>query len=248
MDLPLRIVLVETSHPGNIGAVARAMKNMCLGDLALVRPLHFPHADATTRAAGADELLTRARVCDTLEEALADCRWVAGASARLRSLAWPVLNPRDCAARAVAEAAEGPAALVFGREKSGLTNDELAHCQALVHVPANPEFSSLNLAMAVQVLAYELHVAAGADVPPPGREEPLATGEELDYFYAHLERALIGAGFLNPENPRHLMLRLRRLFNRAEPDQNEMNILRGILSALAPGSGRDPGAGEEIET
>jgi TrmH family RNA methyltransferase len=235
----VRVVLVDTSHPGNIGAAARAMKTMCLTRLTLVRPAVHPSAEASARASGAADLLHRARVCGELSEALEGCGYVVGASARQRSLPWPLLPPRACAERIVAEAGRGEVAVLFGNEQSGLSNEELMHCHALVQIPTNPAYGSLNLAMAVQVLAYEILVAAGGESAlPVAREAPLARAEELDYFFSHLERALVQSGFLNPANPRHLMQRLRRLFNRAELDENEINILRGILSALAPGSGR----------
>ena len=233
----VRIVLVGTTHPGNIGATARAMKNMGLSDLALVRPKYFPHDDATARASGAEDLLQSALVCEHLEEALADCTWVAGTSARSRSIGWPSMTPRQCAERMLEESRSGRPAIVFGPEKSGLTNEDLDRCHTLLTIPTNPEFSSLNLAMAVQVATYELRVASMSAEESPaetGHDEhvPLATGEELEHFYTHLERIATDVGFLDPENPRHLMRRLRRLFSRAMPDQNEVNILRGILAAI----------------
>jgi tRNA (cytidine32/uridine32-2'-O)-methyltransferase len=237
MSIPIRIVLVGTTHPGNIGAVARAMRTMGLERLTLVSPRHFPSEEATARAAGADDVLGQARVCATLDEALAGCRYVVGASARLRGLSWSTLAPREAAPRLVAESAHGEAAVVFGRESSGLSNDELASCHALLHIPTDPGFSSLNLAMAVQVVAYELRLAAlagdAAGLVQP-RADPLATIEDLERFYEHLERALTAAGFLNPANPRHLMMRLRRLFSRALLEEKEVRILRGVLSALEP--------------
>jgi TrmH family RNA methyltransferase len=236
MPLPVRIVLVGTSHPGNIGAVARAMKTMGLQRLVLVAPKVFPAEEASARAAGAVDVLESARVCAGLDEALAGASFVVGASARLRSLAWPSMAPREAAARIVAETSSGEAAVVFGRENSGLTNEELARCHALLHIPTAPALGSLNLAMAVQVVAYELFLASGAaPALPPDRAQPAATAEEMEKFYEHLETALIAAKFLDPDNPRHLMRRLRRLFNRAQPDSNEVNILRGILAALASG-------------
>jgi len=230
--MEIRIVLVGTTHPGNIGAVARAMKNMGLTDLALVGPRYFPHEDATARASGAVDLLERATVVATLDEAIGDCVFVAGASARSRAIEWPGLAPRECAARLLAESAGGKVAVVFGPEKSGLTNDHLDRCQVLLTIPTNPDFSSLNLAMAVQVMAYELLVAR---LDPPTAEEPEippATNEEMEHFYVHLEKVLTNTGFLDPDNPRTLMRRLRRLFIKAEPDQNEINILRGILTSV----------------
>jgi len=235
----VRIILVGTTHPGNIGATARAMKNMGLADLVLVNPRHFPHDDATARASGAEDILQATSVVSSLEEALSDCTYVAGASARSRSIGWPGMAPRECGGRLVQESAHGVAAVVFGPEKSGLTNEDLDRCNTLVTIPAEPGFSSLNVAMAVQILAYEIRVAGmDAAEPPSPPESPPATGAELEHFYTHLERVLTHARFLDPENPRLLMRRLRRLYAKAEPDHNEVNILRGILAALEP---EDPG-------
>jgi tRNA (cytidine32/uridine32-2'-O)-methyltransferase len=231
----IRIVLVETSHPGNIGAAARAMKTMCLEHLVLVNPAEFPHADATARASGAGDILERARVTATLDEALAGCALVAGSSARRRDIGPPELAPQECAMRLTAAAARQDVALVFGRERTGLTNEELGRCNLLVNIPANPDYSSLNLAAAVQVLGYELmlaQVAAPAASPTDELDTPLATADEMERLYEHLESAALETEFLDPANPKHLMRRLRRLFNRAQPDQNEVNILRGLLSAL----------------
>ena len=231
--MSIRIVLVGTTHPGNIGAVARAMKNMGVSDLALVGPRHFPHKDATARASGAVDVLKNAVVTETLGEAVADCVYTVGASARSRAINWPTLEPRDCAAKLIEESRTGPVAAVFGPEKYGLTNEHLDLCDALLTIPTNPDFSSLNLGMAVQVLTYELR-AAGVDRDQPVYEPdaPLATNEDMEHFYTHLENVLTDIRFLDPENPRHLMRRLRRLFVRARPDQNEVNILRGILTAV----------------
>ena len=229
----IRFVLVETSHTGNIGAVARAMKTMGLSRMELVAPKQPPDAEALARASGADDLLERAATHATLSDALAGCRLVIGASARLRSIEWPLLEPPECAARLLAEATEGEVALVLGRESSGLTNDELARCHFLVHIPTNPDFSSLNIAAAAQVLAYEIRRAArgtsGEHLMEPPRE--LATTEDLEGFFAHLTTTLKDIGFSAPEQSRTLMKRLRRLFNRARLDRVEINILRGILSA-----------------
>jgi len=230
--MSIRIVLVGTTHPGNIGAVARAMKNMGLSDLALVNPKYFPHEDATARASGAEDLLDSATVVPTLDEALADCVFAAGASARSRAIEWPFMEPRECAAKLVEEEPGGTVAVVFGPEKSGLSNSDLDRCQVLLTIPTNPEFSSLNIAMAVQVITYELRLAMLAATDPVEPEIPSATGEEMEHFYVHLERVLTDTGFLNPENPRMLMRRLRRLFIKAQPDQNEGNILRGILTSV----------------
>jgi tRNA (cytidine32/uridine32-2'-O)-methyltransferase len=233
--LSIRIVLVGTTHPGNIGAAARAMKNMGLHELVLVNPKHFPHEDATARASGAEDLLESATVVDTLDAAIADCCYVAGASARSRTIGWPSMMPRDCAARLVQESTQGPVAVIFGPEKSGLSNDDLDRCHTLLTIPTDPGFSSLNLAMAVQVISYELRLAQmNPQTEDPLPEAPLASAEELENFYVHLEKVLTSSGFLDPANPRHLMRRLRRLFARALPDRNEINILRGILTAVDP--------------
>jgi len=236
----VRIILVGTTHPGNIGATARAMKNMGLSDLMLVNPKVFPHEDATVRAAGAEDILQEATVMASLEQALSDCTYVAGASARSRTIGWPSMAPRDCAEKLVQESAHGTAAAVFGPENSGLTNDDLDRCNTLLTIPTEPGFSSLNLAMAVQVLAYELRLAGmSTEEPPAAPETSPATGAELENFYVHLEQALTRSGFLDPENPRLLMRRLRRLFIKAKLDQNEVNILRGMLAALDPEDSKD---------
>ena len=243
----IRIVLIGTSHPGNIGGVARAMHNMGLADLALAAPRCEPvTADSVSRASGADHLVNNARVVETLEEAVADCTLVVGASARSRTLPWPMITPRELGERLPTELADEATriALVFGREDSGLTNAELQRCHAHVHIPTNPDFSSLNLAAAVQVLAYECRLAWLAGQTRPGEEpgQPLATHEELEHYFAHLERTLVAIGFHDPAMPRQLMARLRRFTLRARPERMELNILRGILSdtdKLVPGQGDD---------
>ena len=212
------------------------MKTMGMSDLTLVSPRHFPHEEATARASGAEDILQAARVFGSLAEAIADCHYVAGASARPRTIGWPTMTPRECAARLSQESAEGTVAVVFGPEKAGLTNEALDLCHTRVTIPTAPEFSSLNLAMAVQVLCYELRVReteAGQAVERQ-RDAPLASAGELERFYVHLEQVLTASGFLDADNPRYLMRRLRRLFLRAEPDRNEINILRGILASLDP--------------
>ena len=231
----IRIVLIGTSHPGNIGGTARAMHNMGLSDLALVAPRCEPlTADTVSRASGADHIVHGARTVETLEQAVADCTLVVGASARSRTLPWPMITPRLLGDRLPEELAAPDArvALVFGREDSGLTNAELQRCHAHVHIPTNPDFSSLNLAAAVQVLAYECRQAwlePSAMEAPPG--QPLASHEELEHYFEHLERALIAIGFHDPATPRQLMARLRRFTLRARPERMELNILRGILTA-----------------
>ncbi len=229
----VRVVLINTTHPGNIGATARAMKVMGLSALHLVTPSHFPHADATALASGADDLLQHAVVHESLESALEGCGLVLGTSARLRSLAMPQQDARAAARQAVAESHSHHVALLFGRERYGLTNDEMQRCHQLVHIPTNPDYSSLNLAQAVQVLAYELRMAASGESGVA--HDPIdwlpVDGLQMERLFEHLEQTLLDIGFLNPEQPKKLMMRLRRLFNRARPDQNEVNILRGILTA-----------------
>ena len=228
----VRFVLVGTSHPGNIGAAARAMKTMGLRELHLVAPRRFPDAEATARASGADDLLAAAPVHAGLPEALAGCRFVVGASARRRTLDWPELDPRTCAERLLAEAVRGPVALVFGREDSGLSNQELDHCQALTRVDTDPDFSSLNLAAAVQIYAYEIRTRLRAGVLPEVPTRAVADPPMLDGFHAHLARTLEQIGFVKPGQHRTLLRRLRLLFDRARPDPDEINILRGILSRV----------------
>jgi len=233
----VRVVLINTTHPGNIGAAARAMKVMGMHNLHLVTPKLFPHADATALASGADDILQHATVHSSLESALTGCGLVLGTSARLRSLAMPQLDARAAAQKAFAEAERHDVALLFGRERYGLTNDEMQRCHALVNIPADPGYSSLNLAQAVQILAYELHMAglANAGYSLDALDWEPVDGNQMELFYVHLEQTLKDILFLNPAQPRKLMMRLRRLFNRARPDQNEMNILRGILAAAQAG-------------
>lgn len=229
----IRFVLVGTTHTGNLGAAARAMKTMGLSRLELVKPRHPPDAEALARASGADDLLERAGLHEELSGALTGCRLVIGASARLRSLPWPLLEPPAAARLLLAEATAGDVALVFGRESSGLANEELACCHHLVHIPTDPGFSSLNLAAAVQVLAYELRRTwrEGQGESLPGEPRDLATAEALEGFHAHLAQTLADIGFSDPDQSTKLLMRLRRLFNRARLDWVELNILRGILSA-----------------
>jgi len=226
-----RVVLINTSHPGNIGATARAMKNMGLGKLCLVEPNQYPSAEATARASGADDLLASAKCFATLDEAVADCALVIGASARSRTLPVPMLDPRSCAELVRQQPDVERVAILFGRERTGLTNAELDRCHHLVQIPTDPDYPSLNIAAAVQVIAYELRIAAGAVEKPDEPEVEYASMTQMEQFYTHLEHTLVELEFLDPDNPRQLMRRLRRLFNRARPDQNEVNILRGILTA-----------------
>jgi len=232
MPRHIRIVLVETSHPGNIGAAARAMMTMCLDRLLLVNPQEFPHADASARASGATDILEHAQVVASLDEALAGCALVAGTSARNRALSPTALTPRECVRKLMAVPLDQDVAVVFGRERIGLTNEETDRCHYLIHIPANQDYGSLNLAAAVQVIAYELMLAREMSGILSASALPFATTEEMEGLYAHLEAAARDSGFLDPANPRHLMRRLRNLINRAQPDQSEVNILRGLLNAL----------------
>ena len=233
----IRILLVRPTHPGNVGAAARAMKNMSLATLYLVAPQNYPSREASDRAVGADDVLQDAVICRALDEALRDCHLVIGTSARSRRIEWPALDPGDCAQRLVEGARQGPVALLFGQERTGLTNAELDLCHFVVTIPADEHYSSLNLSAAVQILAYEIHRASAAGVTAPATEVGATEGkpvssEDMQRFYRHLEEVLQQIEFLDPDNPRLLMRRLTRLFNRAAPDSNEMNILRGILTAV----------------
>ncbi|MBU2738403.1 RNA methyltransferase [Acidithiobacillus concretivorus] len=234
----LRVVLVETSHPGNIGATARAMKVMGLQHLVLVNPRFFPHPEATALASGAEDVLERAQVTADLATALQGCHKVYGTSARDRRIQWPVLDAREAAVEMVAELAAGNCALVFGRERTGLSNEELDHCQVLVNIPTAELYHSLNLGQAVQVLAYELHMATRcttaewcADTDATSIEVA-APMEDMEGFYGHLEQVLRQSGFLQEIRAIRMMRRLRRLYDRARPTANEVNILRGILTEI----------------
>jgi tRNA (cytidine32/uridine32-2'-O)-methyltransferase len=249
----IRVILVNTSHPGNIGATARAMKNMGLRHLYLVDPRDFPSGVATGRAVGAVDILETATVTATLEEAISDCGLVIGASARSRRVPWPLLSPVQCAQKVVSEAGANKIALVFGREDSGLSNEELQLCNFHVHIRSDEDFSSLNLAAAVMVVSYEVRMAilgikeadtsthdvAAAinqpeDVVVEGLEwdVPRATGQQMESFYEHLEQVMVDLNFHDPENPRLLMMRMRRLFGRIRLDQMEASIMRGFLSHI----------------
>lgn len=262
MKLPdfsnIHVILVNTSHPGNIGAAARALKNMGIYNLRLVDPVEFPSDVARWRSASATDVLDRVEVFDDLEAAVADCGLVIGASARSRRMPWPMLNPRQCGRQVAQDAVDNKVALVFGREDKGLTNEELQLCHYHVQIPANPEYSSLNLAAAVMVVCYETRMAmleargeseeeplqtqasqeSGESAPaiydPASEDEywdvPKADGKQLELFYAHLEQVLVDMDFHDPDNPRLLMPRMRRLFGRIRPDSMEINILRGVLT------------------
>lgn len=234
----IRIVLCGTAHPGNIGAAARAMRTMGITELVLVNPQRFPDPQVLWLAAGATDVLEAARVCASLAEALSGVAMAVACSARRRDVAVPMLDARAAAAQAAAVARERQVALVFGNETSGLSNDEVGACGLLASIPAAEDFSSLNLAAAVQVFCYELRLACGAALPPE-KAQALATHEEVEAFYAHLERTMVETGFLNPAHPRKLMFRLRRLFARARLQVEEVNILRGILSSLVTSKRRD---------
>jgi len=227
----IRVVLTRTSHPGNIGAAARAMKTMGLSRLVLVGPAVFPNSQADAMASGAADLLAQASVCATLAEALADTTLALGVSARRRDIVAEVLTPPEASRRLLTEARIGPVALVFGNETSGLSNEELSLCQGLVTIAANPDYSSLNLAAAVQVLSYEIRQAWLEHASWPQPEIDAATGAEIERFYGHLETALADLEFLNRGSPGKLMLKLRRLFARTRLAKEEVNILRGILTA-----------------
>jgi TrmH family RNA methyltransferase len=230
MTALVRIVLIDPSHPGNIGSVARAMKNMALADLVLVRPRTFPHAESTALAAGADDILAGARVVESVEQAVADCAFIAGTTSRPRSYYWEFTTPRDVAGRIVALQPDTRAALLFGSERYGLATEDLNLCNLLVRIPANPEYCSLNLAMSVQLAAYEIFMARQQPQSHTQLEMALAPSGDVEHFYAHLQEVLNEIDFADRTG--HLMERLRRLFNRAQLDRNELNILRGILSAV----------------
>ncbi|WP_347988422.1 RNA methyltransferase [Methylomonas sp. AM2-LC] len=229
-----KIVLVETSHPGNIGAVARAMKNMQMYPLRLVQPKFFPHADATSRASGADDILKNAAVYTNLPEAIADCQIVLGASARDRTISWPAVTARQCAEKWASPIDPSlNIAIVFGRENSGLKNHELDLCDYLLRIPCNSEYSSLNIAAAVQVVCYELFVATHQEQSNPKvgdhDQAPLASSAQMEAFYQHLQETITDIGFLHPERAKSIMRRLRRIYNRTQLDTKELDILRGIL-------------------
>ncbi len=255
----IRVVMVETTHPGNIGAAARAMKTMGYQNLYLVKPKIYPNAEATARAAGADDILGKAVVCESLEQAIQGCVTVVASTARVRTISSPVFTPREYAPKLLEMVELGPVALVFGRESSGLSNEELECCNVILQIPTNPEFSSLNVASAVQILCYEFIQAltsgqveendAADDITKNNtrgnnskeknplekshkEKVKLATADEMNYFYEHLQQSMVDVGFLNPEQPRKLMRRLKTLFNRAYLDENEVSILRGFLAAV----------------
>ncbi len=229
----VRIVLEGTTHPGNIGATARAMKTMGQDKLYLVSPKIYPSAEATARATGADDVLASAVVCDDLKTALKDCELVVATTARRRSLPWPVVTPRQCAEK-VKAIKPATTAIVFGRESSGLSNEEMELSNLMLQIPANPEYSSLNLAAAVQLVCYELLIAGieQSEETENTTTEEYATQQELEMFYEHLEQCMLDLEYMDPENPRKLMHRMRRLFNRSHLEKSEWRILRGFLSNI----------------
>jgi tRNA/rRNA methyltransferase len=228
----IRIVLSHTSHPGNIGAAARAMQTMGLRRLHLVNPQKFPHPDAHAMAAGASAVYDNIAVYDNLPDALSGAALVIGLTARPRQLSHRLVNSREAAAQAMATAATQEVALLFGTEMSGLSNAELDQCQLLAAIPTDAEYSSLNIAAAVQVMAYELRMATGGTPDMEAAAFPLASHDEAEGFYSHLEQTLVEIDFLDPAVPRRLMPRLRRLFSRAQLEKEEVNILRGILKSI----------------
>ncbi len=228
----IRIVLINTFHPGNIGAAARAMKNMGLSQLYLVQPKEFPHPEAESRAAGAKELLEQATVVDSLEDAIKDCSLVVGTSARSRSFPWPMLDARSCAQKATTEAKSAQVAIVFGRERMGLHNEELMQCNFHLAIPADPDYPVMNVSAAVQVVCYELWLSS--QVADSQNEETSAypSSDEMNHFYKHLETTLKQADFIIPQHEGKVMTKLKRFFNRGRPEQVELNMLRGVLSAV----------------
>lgn len=240
------MVLSHTTHPGNIGAAARAMKTMGLSRLYLLNPRHFPDPQATAMAAGADDVLGNAVVCSSLDEALHGVVYTVAMTARLRDISHEVLTPREAMPELVKHAVAQPVALLFGTEMSGLTNEETSRSDVLVRIPADPAFSSLNLAAAVQVMAYELAVAreyAGLDAERP--ELTPASHEQVEGYFRHLEETLLQIGFFNAKHPTKLMQKLRRLYARARMEQEEINILRGILTATQEAQVGRKGAGKK---
>jgi len=232
----VKIVLINTTHPGNIGATARAVKNMGFSRLCLVAPKIFPSEEAYARASGAEDILDTAEVVASVDEALQGCHTVFGLSARLRKVAWPLLKVKAAAEKIVTFLCEAPnhqIALLFGQEQSGLTNEILAKCHYQISIPANPAYASLNLAQAVQVMLYEQRVAIESHAPADmSHPIEIATVDEMESYFRHLEQVLVKVQFLNPEYPGYLMAQLRRLYTRCQPTAVELNILRGILTAV----------------
>ena len=230
MKLKIKFILFEPTHPGNIGAAARAIKTMGFDKLCLINPIEHPHSEARARSAGALDVLLGAEVFDNFQDAIKDCGLIIGTTARTRRISVPVTNIRETAPSVVAEAKQKPVAVIFGPEKSGLINEQVDCCNQLVNIPSIGSYKSLNLAMAVQIVAYELRVASEA-LPAEIKARNLASNEDIELFYNHLNQVLLETGFLDPKNPKQLMRRLRSLFNRAQMDENEINIMRGILAS-----------------
>ncbi|CAG8998466.1 MAG: tRNA (cytidine/uridine-2'-O-)-methyltransferase TrmJ [Candidatus Celerinatantimonas neptuna] len=226
----VRVVLVGTSHSGNIGSAARAMKTMGISKLVLVTPQSEVDGKSHALAAGATDVLANVQIVDSLEEAIAPCELVVGTSARSRTLDWPLINAHQAGELVVKESCNGQVAIVFGRERTGLTNEELHHCHYHVNVATNPEYSSLNLAMAVQILCYEVRMAFLGSPEPETR--PYPNNQDMENFYEHLHNALYEIGFIVPKHPGKVMEKMRRMFNRIRMEQNELNTMRGILSAI----------------
>jgi len=235
----VKVVLVEPSHPGNIGGAARALKTMGLHRLAVVNPRRFPDPQAEWRAAGAQDVLEHVQVAGDLESVIAESHWVVGTSTRARRIPWPALSARELASEICSQTPETQVAILFGREASGLNNDELHRCNCHVQIPANPIYPSLNLAMAVQVVCYELYQATQGAATRSSWDRTLASQRQLDGFFEHLEGVLIASGFLDPGNPGQTMTRLRRLFLRVQLDDTEAQMLRGILRHLRPEVARE---------
>ena len=230
MKLKIKFILFEPTHPGNIGAAARAIKTMGFDKLCLINPIEHPHPEARARSAGALDVLLGAEVFDNLQDAIKDCGLIIGTTARTRRISVPIKNIRETASSIFAEAKQKPVAVIFGPEKSGLINEQVDCCNQLVNIPSIGSYKSLNLAMAVQIVAYELRVASEA-LPAEIKARNLASNEDIELFYNHLNQVLLETGFLDPKNPKQLMRRLRTLFNRAQMDENEINIMRGILAS-----------------
>jgi TrmH family RNA methyltransferase len=230
---PVRVVLVDSSHPGNIGAVARAMKNMGLRELVLVRPKIFPHEEATARASGADDVLAAARVVPTVAEALQGVGYVLATTSRPRDQYFRNLDVREAAQRAVAESAAAPVAILFGAERTGLTNEDMQAAHALLRIPTGSDYASLNLAMAVQIVAYEVLRAREEVAAPLLRDQPLASPQAMESLYAHLQQVMDQVDFRDrTQSGTNLISRMRRFLQRAELDINEVNILRGFFTAI----------------
>jgi len=226
----IKFILFEPSHPGNVGAAARAIKTMGFDKLCLINPIEHPHPEARARSSGALDVLLDAEVCGNLQDAIKGCGLIIGTTSRTRRISVPITNIQETAPSIVAEAKEKPVAVIFGPEKSGLINEQVDCCNQLVNIPSVESYKSLNLAMAVQIVAYELRVASQT-LPTEIRARALASNQDIELFYNHLNQVLLDTGFLDPKNPKQLMRRLRTLFNRAQMDENEINIMRGILAS-----------------